>query len=92
MNKSFFVSIRRVAQEGKTELQRALEKRKWEQKMKASRDQEEAKKKMSPLPKELMKKHQKLEQVYVIFLIYFFTNILITSVCVSALIIIVDSK
>ncbi|CAG5980416.1 unnamed protein product [Menidia menidia] len=34
---------RRVAQEGKTELQRALEKRRWEQKIKARQDQEETK-------------------------------------------------
>ncbi|XP_069546677.1 protein FAM107B [Brachyistius frenatus] len=52
---------RRVTKEGKTELQRALEKRKWEQKMKAGRDQEEAKKNTSPLHQELLKRHQRLE-------------------------------
>ncbi|XP_044032696.1 actin-associated protein FAM107A isoform X2 [Siniperca chuatsi] len=54
---------RRVLQEGKTELQRALEKRKWEQKMKASKDQEEAKKSISPLHQELLKRHQRLEEL-----------------------------
>ncbi|XP_070759475.1 actin-associated protein FAM107A [Enoplosus armatus] len=54
---------RRVSQEGKTELQRALEKRKWEQRMKASRDQEEAKKSRSPLHQELLKRHQRLEKL-----------------------------
>ncbi|XP_038553345.1 actin-associated protein FAM107A [Micropterus salmoides] len=52
-----------VSQEGKTELQRALEKRKWEQRMKASRDQEEAKKNRLPLHQELLKRHQKLEML-----------------------------
>ncbi|XP_028260979.1 actin-associated protein FAM107A [Parambassis ranga] len=52
---------RRVSREGKTELQRALEKRNWEQRMKASRDQEEAKKSTSPLHQELLKRHQRLE-------------------------------
>ncbi|XP_029948684.1 protein FAM107B-like [Salarias fasciatus] len=54
---------RRLSQEGKTELQRALEKRKWEQRMKASRDQEEAKKSTSPLHQELLKRHQRLENL-----------------------------
>uniref|UniRef100_A0A672I954 Actin-associated protein FAM107A n=1 Tax=Salarias fasciatus TaxID=181472 RepID=A0A672I954_SALFA len=55
--------LQRLSQEGKTELQRALEKRKWEQRMKASRDQEEAKKSTSPLHQELLKRHQRLENV-----------------------------
>ncbi|XP_040890712.1 actin-associated protein FAM107A [Toxotes jaculatrix] len=54
---------RRVCQEGKTELQRVLEKRKWDQKKKASRDQEEAKKNRSPLHQELLKRHQRLEKL-----------------------------
>lgn len=61
--KSLCVSVRRVSQEGKSELQRALEKRKWEQRMKASRDEEEAKKSGSPLHQELLKRHQRLEKV-----------------------------
>uniref|UniRef100_A0A3B5AXK3 Actin-associated protein FAM107A n=1 Tax=Stegastes partitus TaxID=144197 RepID=A0A3B5AXK3_9TELE len=48
---------------GKTELQRALEKRKWEQRMKASRDQQEAKKNTSPLHQELLRRHQRLENL-----------------------------
>ncbi|XP_042355463.1 protein FAM107B isoform X2 [Plectropomus leopardus] len=54
---------RRVSQEGKTELQRVLEKRRWEQRMKASRAQEEAKKNRSPLQQELLKRHQRLEKL-----------------------------
>ncbi|KAM6927577.1 actin-associated protein FAM107A [Xenentodon cancila] len=54
---------RRVAQEGKTELQRALEKRKWEQRMKARQDQEEAKWNMSPLNQELLKRQRRLENL-----------------------------
>ncbi|KAM9758699.1 actin-associated protein FAM107A isoform 2-T2 [Menidia menidia] len=52
---------RRVAQEGKTELQRALEKRRWEQKIKARQDQEETKRNMSPLQQELLKRQQRRE-------------------------------
>uniref|UniRef100_A0A8C3AA61 Actin-associated protein FAM107A n=1 Tax=Cyclopterus lumpus TaxID=8103 RepID=A0A8C3AA61_CYCLU len=47
----------------KTELQKVLEKRRWEQRMKASRDQEEAKKNRSPLHQELLKRHQRLEKL-----------------------------
>ncbi|XP_073323766.1 actin-associated protein FAM107A [Pagrus major] len=54
---------RRVSQEGKSELQRALEKRKWEQRMKESRDQEEARKIRSPLHQELVKRQQRLEKL-----------------------------
>ncbi|KAM4587297.1 actin-associated protein FAM107A [Odontesthes bonariensis] len=54
---------RRVAQEGKNELRRALEKRKWEQKMKTRQDQEEAKRNMSPLQQELLKRQQRLENM-----------------------------
>ncbi|XP_034550662.1 protein FAM107B [Notolabrus celidotus] len=54
---------RRVLQEGKSELQRALEKRKWEQRMKASRDQNEAQKSGSPLQQELLRRHQRLEKL-----------------------------
>ncbi|XP_032370545.1 actin-associated protein FAM107A isoform X1 [Etheostoma spectabile] len=54
---------RRVSQDGKTELQKALEKRRWEQRMKASRDQEEAKKNRSPLHQELLKRQQRLEKL-----------------------------
>ncbi|KAL3058736.1 hypothetical protein OYC64_010810 [Pagothenia borchgrevinki] len=52
----------RVHQEGKTELQRALEKRRWEQRVKASRDQEEAKRSRSPFHQELLKRQQRLEK------------------------------
>uniref|UniRef100_A0A3B4GB50 Actin-associated protein FAM107A n=1 Tax=Pundamilia nyererei TaxID=303518 RepID=A0A3B4GB50_9CICH len=54
---------RLVSQEGKTELQRVLEKRKWEQRLKASRDQDEAKKKTSELHQELLKRQQRLENL-----------------------------
>ncbi|XP_071761614.1 actin-associated protein FAM107A [Centroberyx gerrardi] len=54
---------RGVSREGKTELQRVLEKRKWEQRMKVRRDQEEAKKNRSPLHQELLKRHQRLDKV-----------------------------
>ncbi|GAA6221913.1 protein FAM107A-like isoform X1 [Lates japonicus] len=54
---------RRVSQEGKTELQRVLEKRRWDQKKKASKDQEEAKKSRSPLHQELLKRHHRLEKL-----------------------------
>ncbi|KAM9758700.1 actin-associated protein FAM107A isoform 3-T3 [Menidia menidia] len=54
---------RRVAQEGKTELQRALEKRRWEQKIKARQDQEETKRNMSPLQQELLKRQQRRENM-----------------------------
>lgn len=57
------MSVRRVSQEGKSELQRALEKRKWEQRMKESRDQEEARRSRSPLYQELVKRQQRLEKV-----------------------------
>ncbi|KAM6947912.1 protein FAM107B [Lycodopsis pacificus] len=45
------------------ELQAQLEKRRWEQGMKASRDQEEAKKNRSPLHRELLKRQQRLENL-----------------------------
>ncbi|KAM3877722.1 actin-associated protein FAM107A [Diretmus argenteus] len=54
---------RGMYQEGKTELQRVLEKRKWEQRIKARRDQEEAKKNRSPLQQELLKRHQRLDKL-----------------------------
>ncbi|XP_039971868.1 actin-associated protein FAM107A isoform X2 [Xiphias gladius] len=54
---------RRVSQEGKTELQRVLEKRKWDQMKKVSKDQEEAKKNRSPLHQELLKRHHRLEKL-----------------------------
>ncbi|KAM3621273.1 uncharacterized protein V6R79_008667 [Siganus canaliculatus] len=54
---------RMVSQEGKSELQRALEKRKWEQRRKASREQEELKRNTSPLHKELLKRQQRLEEL-----------------------------
>uniref|UniRef100_A0A3B5KG26 Actin-associated protein FAM107A n=1 Tax=Takifugu rubripes TaxID=31033 RepID=A0A3B5KG26_TAKRU len=55
-------SGRRRARE-KSELQRALEKRRWEQRIKASRDQDEETKKRSPLYQELTKRHQRLEML-----------------------------
>lgn len=58
-----FVPVRRVSQ-GKIELQRALEKKRWDQRIKASRDQEEEKKNRSPFYQELLKRHQKIEKVW----------------------------
>lgn len=52
-----------MSQEGKSELLRALEKRKWEQRMKADKDREVAEKNRSPLYQELLKRHQRLEKV-----------------------------
>ncbi|XP_068449825.1 protein FAM107B [Clinocottus analis] len=54
---------RRESKEGKAELQKVLEKRRWEQAMTASRDQEEAKKNRSPFHQELLKRHQRLEKL-----------------------------
>ncbi|XP_056887011.1 actin-associated protein FAM107A isoform X1 [Takifugu flavidus] len=54
---------RKVLREEKSELQRALEKRRWEQRIKASRDQDEETKKRSPLYQELTKRHQRLEML-----------------------------
>ncbi|XP_022602595.1 protein FAM107A-like [Seriola dumerili] len=54
---------RRVCQEGKSELQQVLEKRKWDQKKKASRDQEEAKRNRSPFHQELLRRHHRLEKL-----------------------------
>ncbi|CAJ1050646.1 protein FAM107B [Xyrichtys novacula] len=53
---------RRVLHEGKGELQRALEKRKWEQRMKASRDEDEAQRSSSSLQQELLRRQQRLEK------------------------------
>uniref|UniRef100_A0A3B4YVX2 Actin-associated protein FAM107A n=1 Tax=Seriola lalandi dorsalis TaxID=1841481 RepID=A0A3B4YVX2_SERLL len=44
------------------ELQQVLENRKWDQKKKASRDQEEAKRNRSPLHQELLRRHHRLEK------------------------------
>ncbi|XP_053171505.1 actin-associated protein FAM107A [Scomber japonicus] len=63
LHKELRMTHKRVSQEGRTELQRALEKRKWEQRMKASREQEEAKKNRSPLHQELLKRHQRLDKL-----------------------------
>ncbi|XP_020484582.1 protein FAM107B isoform X2 [Labrus bergylta] len=52
---------RRVSPKGRSELQRALEKRKWEQKMKGSRDQEETQRSGSPLQQQMLER-QKLER------------------------------
>uniref|UniRef100_A0A3B4V9K0 Family with sequence similarity 107 member A n=1 Tax=Seriola dumerili TaxID=41447 RepID=A0A3B4V9K0_SERDU len=46
----------------KSELQQVLEKRKWDQKKKASRDQEEAKRNRSPFHQELLRRHHRLEK------------------------------
>ncbi|KAM8914128.1 actin-associated protein FAM107A isoform 2-T2 [Spinachia spinachia] len=54
---------RKVSREGKTELQRVLERRRWEQMMKARKEQEEAKKNRSPLHQELLKRNQRLEKL-----------------------------
>lgn len=66
-----------MSKEGKSELQRALEKRKWEQRMKVSRAEEEAKKNRSPLYQELSKRHQRLEKVcigHALFLSHLFLS------------------
>ncbi|KAK5872553.1 hypothetical protein PBY51_013239 [Eleginops maclovinus] len=63
LHKELRMTHQRVHQERKTELQRALEKRKWEQRVKASRDQEEAKRNRSPLNQELLKRQQRLEKL-----------------------------
>ncbi|KAM7422710.1 hypothetical protein PAMA_010656 [Pampus argenteus] len=62
-HKELQMTHKRVSQEGKTELQRALEKRKWKQILKASREQEEAKKKQSPLHLKLLKRHERLDKL-----------------------------
>ncbi|XP_062301165.1 actin-associated protein FAM107A [Scomber scombrus] len=63
LHKELRMTHKRVSQEGRTELQRALEKRKWEQRVKASREQDEAKKNRSPLHQELLKRHQRLDKL-----------------------------
>ncbi|XP_024229680.1 actin-associated protein FAM107A isoform X2 [Oncorhynchus tshawytscha] len=47
----------------KPELQRVLEQRNWEQGMKQRREAEEEKKNRSPLQQELLKRHQRLEEL-----------------------------
>lgn len=49
--------------ENKTELQRVLEHRKREQMIRQRKQEEEARRKISPLEQELLKRHQKLEEV-----------------------------
>uniref|UniRef100_A0A8C7IH45 Actin-associated protein FAM107A n=1 Tax=Oncorhynchus kisutch TaxID=8019 RepID=A0A8C7IH45_ONCKI len=47
----------------KPELQRVLEQRNWEQGMKQRKEAEEEKKNRSPLQQELLKRHQRLEEL-----------------------------
>ncbi|XP_074535282.1 actin-associated protein FAM107A [Halichoeres trimaculatus] len=54
---------RRVQREEKSELQRALEKIKWEQRMKTNKDQEEAQRSGSAFQQELLRRHQRLEKL-----------------------------
>ncbi|XP_045080043.1 uncharacterized protein LOC121578462 [Coregonus clupeaformis] len=49
--------------EGKPELQHVLEQRNWEQGVKQRREAEEEKKNRSPLQQELLKRHQRLEEL-----------------------------
>lgn len=49
--------------ESKPELQRVLEQRKREQMIKQRKQEEEARRKISPLEQELLKRQQKLEEV-----------------------------
>ena len=49
--------------EPKPELQRVLEARRREQRVKQKRQEEEARKKVSPLEQELLKRQKKLEEV-----------------------------
>ncbi|XP_056590942.1 protein FAM107B isoform X1 [Triplophysa dalaica] len=49
--------------ENKTELQRVLEHRKREQMIQQRKQEEEARRKISPLEQELLKRHQKLEEL-----------------------------
>ncbi|XP_060898954.1 actin-associated protein FAM107A isoform X1 [Labrus mixtus] len=54
---------RRVLPKGRSELQRALEKRKWEQKMKGSRDQEETQRSGSSLQQQMLERQRVLEKL-----------------------------
>lgn len=49
--------------ENKPELQRVLEQRKRDQMIKQRKQEEEARKKISPLEQELLKRHKQLEEV-----------------------------
>uniref|UniRef100_A0A8C2DY25 Actin-associated protein FAM107A n=1 Tax=Cyprinus carpio TaxID=7962 RepID=A0A8C2DY25_CYPCA len=54
---------RGIGVENKPELQRVLEQRKREQMIKQRKQEEEARRKISPLEQELLKRHQKLEEL-----------------------------
>ncbi|XP_061075973.1 protein FAM107B isoform X2 [Conger conger] len=54
---------RGVGVENKPELQRVLEQRKREQMIKQRKEEDEARKKISPLEQELLKRHKKLEEL-----------------------------
>ncbi|KAJ8409318.1 hypothetical protein AAFF_G00235160 [Aldrovandia affinis] len=54
---------RGVGVESKPELHRVLEQRKREQMIKQRKEEEEARKKVSPLEQELLKRHKKLEEL-----------------------------
>lgn len=49
----------------KPELQRALESRKRDQLIKQRKQEDEARKKISPLEEELLKRHKKLDEVFI---------------------------
>ncbi|XP_065097839.1 protein FAM107B isoform X1 [Paramisgurnus dabryanus] len=54
---------RGVGAENKSELQRVLEQRKRDQMIRQKKEEEEARRKISPLEQELLKRHQKLEEL-----------------------------
>ncbi|KAM4624819.1 protein FAM107B isoform 1-T1 [Polymixia lowei] len=65
LHRELLLSYKRggVGVENKPELQRVLEARKREQMIKQKKQEEEARKKISPLEQELLKRHKKLEEM-----------------------------
>ncbi len=59
----YSIILRGIGVESKPELQRVLEQRKREQMIKQRQQEEEARRKISPLEQELLKRQQKLEEV-----------------------------
>lgn len=59
----YSVSVIHRGVENKPELQRVLEQRKRDQMIKQRKQEEEARKKISPLEQELLKRHKQLEEV-----------------------------
>lgn len=59
----YFIILRGIGEESTPELQRVLEQRKREQVIKQRKQQEEARRKISPLEQELLERQQKLEEV-----------------------------